>query len=293
MRMLCAAALAVVLCAGHAEAQSGTIVYGWVASLDVEASGEMAAVRRVFEAGGRAPFVLHFTPTESLMVKDRPVEEGTELSPSTFSMKEFSPSAFRLNHANLNVLVEILDAWFATEANVLTEAYVGEDGSGIKVLASLNGGPQRVETEVARVEWRITGEQREHMGYPVTVAVGEMGGAAVEAWFAPDIPVSGGPAAYGGLPGMILMLSLDGGRTTYAATEISLDGVEDGLIRMPEGGEVRSEESYRSFVAGQVRRFGQDLRGNVRRYGNMECTVGVHTEAGLAALQCQPARLGS
>ena len=185
-------------------------------------------------------------------------------------MKEFSPSTFRLNHANLNVLVEILDAWFATEANVLTEAYVGEDGSGIKVMASLNGGPQRVETEVSQVAWRITEEQREHMGYPVTVAVGETGGTPVEAWFAPDIPVSGGPAAYGGLPGMILMLSLDGGRTTYAATEISLDGIEDGSIRMPEGG--------RSEVGGIVpvirRRSSQEIRAGsprqrsqVREYG--------------------------
>ena len=48
MRALFGCALAIVLSFGRADAQSGTIVYGWVASLDVEAPGEMAAVREVF-----------------------------------------------------------------------------------------------------------------------------------------------------------------------------------------------------------------------------------------------------
>lgn len=42
-----------------------------------------------------------------------------------------------------------------------------------------------------------------------------------------------------GHPEMILVLSLNGGRTMYATTEVSLGGLPDGLIRVPEGG--RSE----------------------------------------------------
>ena len=276
MRTLLASALGIMLSAGSADGQSGTIVYGWVASLDVEAPGDMAAVRRVFEGGTRAPFLLHFTPSESLMVRG-PAERQTE----------FSASTFRPDNTNLNILVQILDAWFAAEPNVLHEAYVREDGSGVKVLSSL-GELHRVETGVAPVEWTVTDEQKEHLGYPVTVAVGEAGGERVEAWFAPDIAVSGGPAGYGGLPGMILMLSLDGGRTTYAAREISLEGLEEGMIRMPEVGEARSAEAYRSIVTGDVMRFRQYVRGMVRTFGSVKCTVGLHSveSSGMALLQC-------
>lgn len=281
MRALFSCALAIMLSFGRGEGQSGTIVYGWVASLDVEAPGDMAAVRSAFEAGTRAPFVLHFTPSESLMVRGSVEGEA-----------QFSPASFRPNNTNLNVLVQILAAWFAAEPNVLHQAYVDEDGSGVKVLSSLYGELHKVETAVAAVEWTITDEQKQHQGYPVTVAVGEAEGGRVEAWFAPGIPVSGGPAAYGGLPGMILMLSLDGGRTTYAAREISLDGVEEGLIQMPEMGEVRSEEAYRSIVTDDVMKLRQYVRGMVRTFGNVKCTVGVHTVElpGMTLLQCNQSR---
>ena len=277
MRALFACAFAIMLAAGRAAGQGGTIVYGWVAPLDVEAPGEMAAVRRAFESGARAPLVLHFTPTESLMVRGRP-----ERPP------EFSSATFRASNASLAVLERILDAWAAVEPNLLHQAYVGADGSGVKVLGSLGGGFHRVDTGVPLVEWTITDEQKTHLGHPVTVAFGEVGGERMEAWFAPDIPVSSGPAMYGGLPGMILMLSLDEGRTTYAATEVLLDGVEEGLIRVPEVGEARSQEEYQSIVAGEVTGFARHVRGMVRSFGNVRCTAGLVAadSRGMAVLQC-------
>ena len=275
MRALFGCALAIVLSFGRVEAQSGTIDFGWVASLEVEAAGEMAAVREVLEAVG-VPFVLHFTPSRSLMARDAGGRDSY-----------VSPVTFRPTNTNLNALVAILDAWVAVEPNVLYQAYVGDDGSsGVKVLASMDGQRHRVDAGVVSVEWRITEEQREHLGYRVTVAVGETGGEQVEAWFAPDIPVSGGPALYGGLPGMILVLSLHEGRITYAATEVSLDGVEDGLIRMPEVGEARSEQEYRSIVTDQIRQLRETVRDMVRAYRNVECTVGKR----VGLLQCNQSR---
>ena len=270
-------ALAVALSFGHVEGQSGTIVYNWVAALDVDAPGEMAAVREVFEAR-RAPFVLHFTPSESLMVRDTASADG-----------EVSPSTFRPTNANLNTWTRIFEAWFATEPYVLRQAYAGEDGSRVKVFGSLGDALHHVDAGAPRVDWRITERQHEHLGYPVTVAVGEAEGQDIEAWFAPDVPVSGGPALYGGLPGMILVLSLNGGLTTYAATEISLDGVEDGLIRRPEVGEATSTERYRAIVAENVRDLTRYIRGMVRSFGNVECTVGLPG----GAMQCNQVRGGS
>ena len=264
MRTLGGCTLAIVLLFGRADGQSGRIVYGWAASLpDVEARGEMAEVGEVLAALRNMPFVLHFTPAGSLMVKDT-LSRGGYVSPATF----------RATYGNLDDLVRVFDAVYAVEPNVLQEAYVGEDGSGVKVLRSMDGEMHRVDAGVAPVAWRITGEQRERLGYRVTRAVGELGGDQAEAWFAPDIPVSGGPALYGGLPGMILVLSLNGGQTAYAATEISLEGVENGVIGMPEVGEARSEEDYRSMVATQIRQVRQAVRGMVRSYREVECTVG-------------------
>jgi len=264
LRVLFGFAMVVGLSAGRANGQSGTIVYEWVATLDVETRGEMADVQSVLEGLRYQPFILHFTPSGSLMVRD-----------SSKRGRYVSPVSFRPSSDNLNALVRILEAWYAVEPNVLYQAYVGEDGSSrVKVLGSMDGEKYSVDAGAASLEWRITEEQREHLGYPVNVAVSETGGGQIEAWFAPHIPVPSGPALYGGLPGMILVLSLNGGRTTYAATEISLDGVEDGLIRLPEVGEAVSEEEFRSIVARNIREFRQTVRRMVSVYREVECTVG-------------------
>lgn len=265
MRTLIGCVLAIMLSFGYADGQSGTIVYKWVASLDVDVPSDMAPVRRVLESRRGPSFVLHFTPSGSLMVRG-----------AAQSADEVDPATFRPTRANLNVMTEVLDAVFAVEPNVLHQAYVGPGASsGVKVLGSMDGEMHRIDGAVPPVEWRITAEQKEHLGYTVTVAVGEARGKRVEAWFAPDIGVSGGPALYGGLPGMILVLSLNEGRITYSATEVSLDGVRDGLIRMPTSGEARSEEEYRSIVSDHVREFIQGIRPMVRTYREVKCTVGL------------------
>lgn len=119
--------------------------------------------------------------------------------------------------------------------------------------------------------WRLTNEQAEHLGRMVIKAVAEDESTSVEAWFAPEIPVPGGPASYGGLPGMILVLSVDGGRTQYIATEIALGDVDAGLIRAPEDGNRVSREEYEEIVEEKLdelerlsRRRGGGRRGDDR-----------------------------
>ena len=263
MRTLFAGVLAIMASVGRADGQSGTISYASGASLDVEMPGDLAEVPAVLEAWSRAPFVLHFIPSRSLMVRDR-WNQGSGVA----------PARFRATGANLNALGRALEAWYAVTPSVLRQAYVGEDGSsGVKVMG-VGRTLYRIADGVTPVEWRITEQHGEHLGYDVTRAVGEAGGQRVEAWFAPDIPVPFGPALYGGLPGMILALSLNEGVTTYTATGIVLEGVEVGVIRVPEEGEAISSEEFRSFLSSAVTQSLSTFRDMIRWYTNVECMVG-------------------
>ncbi|MEJ2204722.1 MAG: GLPGLI family protein [Gemmatimonadota bacterium] len=73
--------------------------------------------------------------------------------------------------------------------------------------------------------------------------------STIEAWFTPQIPVPGGPAMYGGLPGMILVVSVDEGQEQYNATAVSLTAVAEGVIVRPTEGDVVSRERYEEIVA--------------------------------------------
>ncbi len=263
MRALFTGVLAMTVSVGRADGQSGTIAYASGASLDVEMPVELAEVRTVLEAWTRTPFLLHFTPSRSLMIRGEGKRGGG-----------VPPARFPATNSNLDAFGQILEAWIAAEPSVLRQAYVGEDGSsGIKVL-EVSRVRYRIAEGVTPVEWRITEQHGEHLGYKVTRAVGEAAGQQAEAWFAPDIPVSFGPALYGGLPGMILVLSLNQGQTVYAATEVVLEAVGDGLIRVPEEGEAISSEEYRSMMSTFVTDVISSFRDMTRRYPKVECMVG-------------------
>lgn len=246
-----------------ADAQSGTITYTRVITVDVEVPGEMAEARDRFMEARERSFLLHFTPSASLMLP-APEDDGAE-SP---------PAVFRMTNGNLDAVADMVESVSASQENVLTHAYTGpERASAVRVLALFE--------EIVRVdappeiEWVVTNDQRTRQGFPVTRATAQVDGGEIVAWFTPDIPVQGGPALYGGLPGMILVLALNGGDTIYGATAVSLEGVEDEVAPPADEGRAMSREEYRSFVADQVR----DMRRSLRRLRNRarhldECAVG-------------------
>jgi hypothetical protein len=106
-----------------------------------------------------------------------------------------------------------------------------------------------IEGRRPEVEWRLTGEQSEFAGHLVMKALATVDSTEVEAWFSPQIPVPAGPGGYGGLPGVILSLSIDGGRIVYSATGIRMTPVDEGAIRPPTQGQAVSRGVYEGIVA--------------------------------------------
>jgi len=105
------------------------------------------------------------------------------------------------------------------------------------------------EDERPAFEWKLTGEQAEFLGYVVHKATAQQDSSTIEAWFTPQIPIPGGPATYGGLPGMILVVSVDESQVQYSATAVSLTTVAEGVIVRPTEGEAVSRERYEEIVA--------------------------------------------
>ncbi len=96
--------------------------------------------------------------------------------------------------------------------------------------------------------WKLTGEQSEFEGYVVHRATATRDSSSVEAWFAPEIPVAVGPGPFGGLPGAILVLTVDEGRTTFTAKEILMGELEEGAIEEPNDGREVTQEEFDDIV---------------------------------------------
>lgn len=85
-----------------------------------------------------------------------------------------------------------------------------------------------VQDSMRKLKWRITEEFRIIAGYKCRKAVTRICDSVyIVAFYADDIPVSGGPEQFGGLPGMILELAVPRLYTTWVATDVAVVTVKN------------------------------------------------------------------
>jgi len=121
------------------------------------------------------------------------------------------------------------------------------DGSYVEVREFL-GRTFRISEDRPTFAWRLTGEEAKFLGYPVYQAIAKQDSTTIEAWFTPSIPVSAGPAQYGGLPGLILTLAVDSNRVVYSATAVDTTTPVE-KIKAPSDGSKVTRAEYDKIVA--------------------------------------------
>ena len=238
-------------------AQQGTITYTHSVNLDFELPPELAMMGAEIPSAVTQDMLLHFDPAASLMV---PAPQKKARGERRFEVAMLAEMSMFMSMSGLKI-----GGKAATGKSPATESWVDLDEGRMVETRKFMGRTFRVVDERPEYEWRLTGEQAEHEGYMVIKATAEHDSTAIEAWFTPQIPVPGGPGPYGGLPGMILVVSVDDGHIKYFATEIALGDVEEGLIRRPEKGDEMSQKEYDEMVAEKTeemrKRFGARRRG--------------------------------
>lgn len=111
-----------------------------------------------------------------------------------------------------------------------------------------------IKEPIAKASWKITGESREILGYSCQQAIlqneeeQEAGRQReVVAWFTTQIPLPVGPATYGQLPGLILVIDIDNGTSTIEAKQIDLKAkVSDKTMKAPDKGTEMTREEFKA-----------------------------------------------
>ena len=230
----------------------GTITYTHVVKRDIQLPPALAEWAR--ERPPRTgTVILHFNPASSLMTRAADRSRDRETA-ARFRGGDRATDATNARRARMagRFGFGLRPGTTPDAASVLQAAYLDYgDGTMVEARRFL-GRTFRVTRERPSLGWRIGVEQADHLGYTVMKATAEHDGTTVEAWFTPQIPVPGGPASYGGLPGMILVLSVNDGQTQYQATEVALREPEAGLIRPPEDGDEVSYEEFEQLVRERI-----------------------------------------
>lgn len=234
--VLASAVLVALAAPAFLTAQQGTVTYTRVIKPD-DTSGQGFGRWQQDQSPRTSPVIFHFSPSHSLMTQDSPSAGGGSGFRGGRRFGGWRPGP-RLGPDTP-----------ADDASELRVAYTDYAEGTVVEERSFLGRSFRMSREAPALTWRFTAEQAEHLGYPVIKATVEHDGKQVDAWFTPQIPVPGGPAGYGGLPGLILVLSVNRGQIQYQATEVAMQELEAGLIRPPEEGEEVSRERFEEIVA--------------------------------------------
>ncbi len=109
----------------------------------------------------------------------------------------------------------------------------------------------RIEDSLPRYTWKIGSEVRTIAGFNCRKAVTRICDSVyVVAFYAEEIPVSGGPEQFGGLPGMILQLVVPRLGTTWQATSFQELKPDESTLKLPAS---KSKPTNRTNLAGTLK----------------------------------------
>lgn len=119
-----------------------------------------------------------------------------------------------------------------------------------------------IKSDIEKLAWKVTGEQKEILGYPCMMATAMKDTTEITAWFTPAIPANFGPETMGGqLPGMVMEMSLDKGKITMTAIDVEAREVKKSEISEPKKGKEVTREEYREIVVTKMKEMREERGG--------------------------------
>ena len=223
----------------QALAQSGSVQYVHTLSMDIELPPEMEQFAEYLPESVTTAYNMDFTESTSLTTQ---VDSEIEMAGGT-----------KFSRGDVNIKMSFQGS--GTD-DAMSETYVNLDEWSYVEQRDFLGRTFLIEGELPDIAWKFSGEEGQMLGHHVLQATAMWDTSAVEAWFTPEIPVSLGPAQFGGLPGLILMLSIDEGSELYEAKEINLEA--EPAIARPEKGRQVTKEEFETIMAEKMEEMQQN-----------------------------------
>lgn len=106
-----------------------------------------------------------------------------------------------------------------------------------------------VKDSTRKIKWKITDETRDIAGYTCRRANGIMlDSIYVVAFFTGEIPVSGGPESFNGLPGMILEVALPHENVVWIATKVTDSTLPENVVKAPKKGKAVDNKTLKETL---------------------------------------------
>jgi len=244
----------------------GRVVYERVTQLNIELPPELAAIRGRLPTERSADVIFRFDGAGSMTEPAPRPPRGRGFGRGGFDSRDIQGEAVAMALASGGFAM--FGGGSGGSGGEAERVYTRfEDGQMTEVREFL-GRTFLLEQERPRYQWKLHAEQGEFMGYMVQKATTELDGTEIEAWFTPQVPVQTGPGSLGGLPGLILVATLNDGETVYTAKEVDL-AYDGDPIEEPTSGQKVTEAEFEEIVAdrmAEMERTGRFSGGGIFRF---------------------------
>lgn len=221
---------------------AGTATYVETIKLNIQLPPGQEALAAQLPKERKADKILHFTPEVALFM-DPPADEEGE-GGGNWSGSD--------GGVQMNIVMS------APENKLFTDL---QEGSKVE-KRDFMGRIFLIRDKVETLSWKLTGKQKIIMDYPCQQAMAMRDSTPIEAWFAPQIPVSTGPAGYGGLPGLIMELSIDEGDRTYSLKSLDMVAPDTELLVPPKKGKKVSQAEFDKIQAEKMKEMEMENGGS-------------------------------
>lgn len=124
-----------------------------------------------------------------------------------------------------------------------------------------------VKDSLRKIDWKITDETREIAGYECRRANAiVLDSVYVVAYYTIQIPFSGGPESFTGLPGTILGLALPHENMTWFATKVTEIPVTEKDLAPPVKGKPTNNEELNKTLLEALKNWGKWARKTLQAY---------------------------
>jgi GLPGLI family protein len=152
---------------------------------------------------------------------------------------------------------QVTNYWFARSP--AAENVVYTDFTTGRVTAEKQIYEERflVKDTMRRIKWKIQDEVRTIADYKCRRAVGLMYDSVyVVAFYTEDIPASGGPEMFSGLPGMILEVAVPRLHTTWLALKVDFNKPDEKTFAIPKKGKEVTQKEMHATLSTSLKRWG-------------------------------------
>jgi len=183
---------------------------------------------------------LYFTPDASLYQSDKTKQKSQNIDQAT---EEGGHVMIKMNEPDDKVYCDLKNNKKIEQRDFMSRMFL-------------------IESDLKKMEWKITGNQKMILNYPCQEAVLKDTGKKVTAWFTSAIPVSTGPNGYANLPGLILAADVDSGRVTITASNAGLKDFDSKIMVKPTEGKKVTKEQFEKIKEEKRKEMQEEFGGN-------------------------------